>query len=50
MSHSIESDFQGEAAGLTRGDVLDNVTIAWLTNTAIRVGFRSLRVAQQATV
>ena len=27
--------FAGEAAGLTRDDVLDNVTIAWLTNTAI---------------
>ena len=27
--------FAGEAAGLTRDDVLDNITIAWLTNTAI---------------
>lgn len=27
--------FAGEAAGLTRDDVLDNVIIAWLTNTAI---------------
>src|ERR1700756_2990596 len=27
--------FAGEAAGLTRDDVLDNVTIGWLTNTAI---------------
>jgi len=25
----------GEAAGLTRDDVLDNITITWLTNTAI---------------
>jgi pimeloyl-ACP methyl ester carboxylesterase len=30
--------FAGEAAGLTRDDVLDNVTIAWLTNTAISGG------------
>src|SRR5437667_2373238 len=27
--------FSGEAAGLTRDDVLDNITITWLTNTAI---------------
>ena len=27
--------FDGEAAGLTRDDVLDNVTITWLTNTAL---------------
>jgi pimeloyl-ACP methyl ester carboxylesterase len=27
--------FSGEAAGLTRDDVLDNITLAWLTNTAI---------------
>jgi pimeloyl-ACP methyl ester carboxylesterase len=27
--------FAGEAAGLTRDDVLDNITIAWLTNTAL---------------
>jgi pimeloyl-ACP methyl ester carboxylesterase len=31
----IASVFSGEAAGLTRDDVLDNITIAWLTNTAI---------------
>src|SRR5580692_3630914 len=31
----ISRVFSGEAAGLTRDDVLDNVTIAWLTNTAI---------------
>ncbi len=27
--------FQGEAEGLTRDDILDNITIAWLTNTAL---------------
>ena len=27
--------FDGESEGLTRDDVLDNITIAWLTNTAI---------------
>jgi len=27
--------FAGESAGLTRDDILDNVTITWLTNTAI---------------
>jgi pimeloyl-ACP methyl ester carboxylesterase len=27
--------FAGEAEGLTRDDVLDNITIAWLTNTAL---------------
>jgi pimeloyl-ACP methyl ester carboxylesterase len=27
--------FQGQNEGLTRDDVLDNITIAWLTNTAI---------------
>ena len=27
--------FSGEAAGLTRDDVLDNTTITWLTNTAL---------------
>jgi pimeloyl-ACP methyl ester carboxylesterase len=27
--------FAGESAGLTRDDILDNITIAWLTNTAI---------------
>ncbi|MGZ3333592.1 MAG: epoxide hydrolase family protein [Gemmatimonadaceae bacterium] len=31
----ISRVFAGEAAGLTRDDVLDNVTIAWLTNTSI---------------
>jgi pimeloyl-ACP methyl ester carboxylesterase len=31
----ISRVFAGETAGLTRDDVLDNVTIAWLTNTAI---------------
>jgi pimeloyl-ACP methyl ester carboxylesterase len=27
--------FAGQAEGLTRDDVLDNITIAWLTNTAL---------------
>jgi pimeloyl-ACP methyl ester carboxylesterase len=27
--------FNGQAEGLTRDDVLDNITIAWLTNTAM---------------
>jgi pimeloyl-ACP methyl ester carboxylesterase len=27
--------FAGQSEGLTRDDVLDNVTIAWLTNTAL---------------
>jgi len=27
--------FRGEAEGLTRDDVLDNITITWLTNTAL---------------
>jgi hypothetical protein len=27
--------FEGRSEGLTRDDVLDNITIAWLTNTAI---------------
>lgn len=31
----ISRVFAGESAGLTRDDVLDNVTITWLTNTAI---------------
>jgi pimeloyl-ACP methyl ester carboxylesterase len=31
----ISRVFSGEAAGLSRDDILDNVTIAWLTNTAI---------------
>jgi len=31
----ISRVFAGEAASLTRDDILDNVTIAWLTNTAI---------------
>jgi len=31
----ISSVFAGESAGLTRDDVLDNITIAWLTNTAL---------------
>ena len=31
----ISRVFAGEAEGLTRDDVLDNITITWLTNTAI---------------
>jgi pimeloyl-ACP methyl ester carboxylesterase len=31
----ISRVFAGESAGLTRDDVLDNITIAWLTNTAL---------------
>ena len=31
----IARAFDGQAEGLTRDDVLDNITIAWLTNTAI---------------
>ncbi len=31
----ISRVFAGEAAGLTRDDILDNITIAWLTNTAL---------------
>jgi pimeloyl-ACP methyl ester carboxylesterase len=31
----ISRVFKGEPEGLTRDDVLDNITIAWLTNTAI---------------
>lgn len=31
----ISRVFGGEAAGLTRDDVLDNITIAWLTNTGL---------------
>jgi hypothetical protein len=32
----ISRVFAGESAGLTRDDILDNITIAWLTNTAVR--------------
>jgi hypothetical protein len=31
----ISRVFEGKPEGLTRDDVLDNITIAWLTNTAI---------------
>jgi pimeloyl-ACP methyl ester carboxylesterase len=31
----ISRIFQGQAEGLTRDDVLDNITITWLTNTAL---------------
>jgi pimeloyl-ACP methyl ester carboxylesterase len=35
----ISRVFAGESAGLTRDDVLDNITLTWLTNTALS-GFR----------
>jgi pimeloyl-ACP methyl ester carboxylesterase len=31
----ISRVFAGESAGLTRDDILDNVTLTWLTNTAL---------------
>jgi pimeloyl-ACP methyl ester carboxylesterase len=31
----ISRVFQGQSEGLTRDDILDNITIAWLTNTTI---------------
>jgi pimeloyl-ACP methyl ester carboxylesterase len=31
----ISRVFSGETAGLTRDDILDNITITWLTNTAL---------------
>jgi pimeloyl-ACP methyl ester carboxylesterase len=31
----ISRVFQGASEGLTRDDVLDNITVAWLTNTAL---------------
>lgn len=31
----IKRVFDGESEGLTRDDVLDNITITWLTNTAV---------------
>ena len=31
----ISRVFQGESEGLTRDDILDNITITWLTNTAL---------------
>jgi len=31
----ISRVFQGQAKGLTRDDILDNITITWLTNTAL---------------
>jgi pimeloyl-ACP methyl ester carboxylesterase len=34
----ISRVFAGESEGLTRDDVLDNITIAWLTNTGISGG------------
>ncbi|HEX6730157.1 MAG TPA: epoxide hydrolase [Pyrinomonadaceae bacterium] len=34
----ISRVFDGESEGLTRDDVLDNITITWLTNTAVSGG------------
>jgi pimeloyl-ACP methyl ester carboxylesterase len=34
----ISRVFQGQTEGLTRDDILDNITIAWLTNTGISGG------------
>jgi pimeloyl-ACP methyl ester carboxylesterase len=34
----ISRVFQGKAEGLTRDDILDNITITWLTNTAVSGG------------
>ena len=34
----ISRVFDGQREGLTRDDVLDNITLAWLTNTAISAG------------
>jgi pimeloyl-ACP methyl ester carboxylesterase len=34
----ISRVFAGESAGLTRDDILDNITIAWLTNTGVSGG------------
>ena len=31
----ISRVFEGKSEGLTRDDILDNITIAWLTNTAL---------------
>ncbi len=31
----ISRVFNGESEGLTRDDILDNITITWLTNTAL---------------
>src|SRR6202044_215163 len=34
----ISRVFEGQSEGLTRDDVLDNVTLTWLTNTVISGG------------
>ena len=34
-SELISHVFQGQAEGLTRPDILENITITWLTNTAL---------------
>ena len=35
VTHSSHASLQGQAEGLTRDDILDNVTLYWLTNTAV---------------
>jgi len=32
----ISRVFAGQSEGLTRDDILDNITLYWLTNTAVR--------------
>jgi pimeloyl-ACP methyl ester carboxylesterase len=34
----IQRAFDGHAEGLTRDDVLDNITLTWLTNTGVSSG------------
>ncbi len=34
-THCISRVFAGQSEGLTRDDILDNVTLYWLTNTAV---------------
>ena len=41
--------FDGEAEGLTRDDILDNVTLYWLTNTAISSARLYLNTRQVST-
>ncbi len=46
----IARSFDGEAEGLTPNDVLDNVTLYWLTNTAVssaRLYWDSARTAKK---
>ena len=42
--------FDGKTEGLTRDDILDNITIAWLTNTAISGAPSLLGDVRQARV